>query len=41
MYQMLKLANAVGMEKIELYFEVVCVKPEENQSVGTYTNLLL
>ena len=29
------------MEEIELYVQLVRVKPQENQSVGTYTNLLL
>ena len=38
---MLKLVNTDGMEEIELYLKVVCVKPQVNQSVGTYTELLL
>ena len=41
MYQMLKLVNTTGMEEIELYLELVLVEPQVNQSVGTYTNLLL
>ena len=41
MYRMLNLVNTVGMEKIELYIEVVRVKPQVNQSVGGYTNLLI
>ena len=41
MYRILKLVNTVGMKEIELYLEVVHVKPQVYQSVGTYTNLLL
>ena len=41
MYQMLKLVDTTGMEEIELYVQLVYVKPQVNQSVGTYTNLLL
>ena len=40
-YRMLKLANTIGMKEIELYIEVVQVKPQVNQSVGTYTDLLV
>ena len=40
-YRILKLVNTVGMKEIELYLEVVNVKPQVYQSVGTYTNLLL
>ena len=39
-YRMLKLVNTTGMEEIELHIEVVRVKPQVNQSVGAYTNLL-
>ena len=38
---MLKLVNTIGIEEIELYIEVVQVKPQVNQSVGAYTNLLV
>ena len=38
---MLKLVNTIGMEEIELYIEVVRVKPQVNQSVGAYTDLLV
>ena len=38
---MLKFVNTVGMGEIELYVQLVCVKPQVNQSVGTYTDLLL
>ena len=41
MYRMLKLVNTTGIEEIELYIEVVRVKPQVNQSVGAYTNLLV
>ena len=41
MYRMLKLVNIDGMKEIELYFQLVCVKPQVNQSVYTHTNLLL
>ena len=40
-YRMLKLINIIGIEEIELYLLIVRVKPQVNQSVGTYTNLLL
>ena len=40
-YQMLKLVNTTGMKEIELYLELVSVKPQVNQSVSTYTDLLL
>ena len=39
-YQMLKLVNTAGMEEIELYLQLVRVKPQVNQLVGTYTDLL-
>ena len=38
--QMLKLVNIVGMKEIELYLQLVRVKPQVNQLVGTCTNLL-
>ena len=40
-YRILKLVNIIGMKEIELYIEVVQVKPQVNQSVGAYTNLLV
>ena len=40
-YRMLKLVDTTGIEKIELYVQLVQVKPQVNQSAGTYTNLLL
>ena len=40
-YQMLKLVDIAGMEEIELYVQLVRVKPQVNQSASTYTNLLL
>ena len=40
-YRMLKLVNTIGMEEIELYIEVVRVKPQVNQSMGAYTNFLV
>ena len=41
MYQMLKLVDTARREEIELYVQLVLVKPQVNQSVGTYTILLL
>ena len=41
MYRILKLVDTTEMEKIELYVHLVRVKPQVNQSAGTYTNLLL
>ena len=38
---MLKLVNTTGMEEIELYIEVVRVKPQVNQSVDAYIDLLV
>ena len=38
---MLKLVNTTGMKEIELYIEVIRVKPQVNQSVGGYTDLLV
>ena len=39
MYRMLKLVNT--MKEIELYIEVVRVRPQVNQSVGAYIDLLV
>ena len=39
--RMFKLVDTTGMEEIELYVQLVLVKPQVNQSVGIYTNLLL
>ena len=41
MYRVLKLVDTIGTEEIELYVQLVLVKPRVNQSVGNYTNLLL
>ena len=41
MYRMLKLVNTNGMEESELYIEVVQVKPQVNQSMGAYIDLLV
>ena len=38
---MLNLINTTGMKKIELYIQGVRVKPQVNQYVGAYTNLLV
>ena len=40
-YRMLKSVDTVGIKEIELYVQLVCVKPQVNQSADTYTNLLL
>ena len=40
-YRMLKLVNITGIEEIELYLQLMLVKPQVNQSIGTYTDLLL
>ena len=40
-YRMLNLVNITDMEEIELYIQVVRVKPQVNQSVGAYTDLLV
>ena len=40
-YQMLNMVNTTGMEEIELYIEVVRVKPQVNQLVGGYIDLLV
>ena len=39
--RMLKFFDTTGMEEIELYVQLVRVKPQLNKSTGTYTNLLL
>ena len=38
---MLNMVNTTGMEEIELYIEVVRVKPQVNQYVGGYTDLFV
>ena len=38
---MLKLVDTTRMKEIEFYVQLVRVKPQVNQSTGTYTNLLL
>ena len=40
-YRMLKLVNTTDMKKIELYIEVVRVRPQVNQYVGIYIDLLV
>ena len=40
-YRMLKMVNTTSMEEIELYIEVVQVKPQVNQSMGGYTYLFV
>ena len=40
-YRMFNLVNTFGMEEIELYIEVVQVKPQENPYVGGYIDLLV
>ena len=40
-HRMLKLVNIISMEEIELYIEVIRVKPQVNQSGGAYTDLLV
>ena len=41
MYQMLNMVNTTDMEEIELYIEVVRVKPQVNRYLGGYTDLLV
>ena len=41
MYQMLNMVNTTSIEEIELYIEVVRVKPQVNQSVGGHIDLLV
>ena len=40
-YRMLKFVNTIGMEEIELYIKVVRVKPQVNQSMSAYIDLLV
>ena len=40
-YQMLNMVNTTSMEEIELYIEVIRVKPQVNQSVGGYIDLFV
>ena len=40
-YRMLNLVNTTDMKEIELYIEVIRVKPQVNQSVGAYIDLLV
>ena len=41
MYRMLNMVNRTSIEEIELYIEVVRVKPQVNQSVGGHMDLLV
>ena len=41
MYRMLNMVNTTDMEEIELYIEVIRVKPQVNQFMGGYTDLLV
>ena len=40
-YRMLNMVNTTSIEEIELYIEVVQVKPQVNQSVGDHIDLLV
>ena len=40
-YRMLNMVNTISIEEIELYIEVVRVKPQVNQSVGGHIDLLV
>ena len=40
-YRMLNMVNTTRIEEIELYIEVVQVKPQVNQSVGGHIDLLV
>ena len=40
-YRMLNMVNTISIEEIELYIEVVRVKPQVNQSVGDHLHLLV
>ena len=40
-YRMLNMVNTTSIEEIELYIEVVQVKPQMNQSVGGHIDLLV
>ena len=41
MYRMLNMVNTTSIEEIELYIEVVRVKPQVNQYVGGHIDLLV
>ena len=41
MYRMLNMVNTTDIEEIELYIEVVQVKPQVNQFVGDHIDLLV
>ena len=41
MYRMLNMVNTTTIEEIELYIEVVRVKPQVNQYVGGHIDLLV
>ena len=41
MYQMLIMVNTTDMEEIKLYIKVVRVKPQVNQYVGGYIDILV
>ena len=41
MYRMLNMVNTTSIDEIELYIEVVRVKPQVNQSVGGHIDLLV
>ena len=41
MYRMLNMVNTIDIKKIELYIEVVRVKPQVNQSMGGHIDLLV
>ena len=40
-YQMFNMVNTTNIEEIELYIEVVRVKPQVNQSMGDHIDLLV
>ena len=40
-YRMLNMVNTISIEEIELYIEVVRVKPQVNQSAGDHIDLLV
>ena len=40
-YRMLNMVNSTSIEEIELYIEVVRVKPQVNQSMGGHIDLLV
>ena len=41
MYRMLNMVNTTSIEEIQLYIEVVQVKPQVNQSMGGHIDLLV